>query len=944
MKRERQRSGRREASRAAQPLPSGGGVSKEIEEPNAVRNDLHFDGFISYSHRADDMLAPRLQAGLQQFAKPWWRRRAIRMFRDESSLSANPHLWTSIEGALRSSDWFVLLLSPEAASSQWVDREVSWWAENKDPNRILPVLTEGEFVWDETSQTLHPSSSVPPSLLNAFTEEPRWVDLRWARTDTELDLRNTRFRSAIADIASAVRNTPKDDLESEEVRQHRRTKRTAWAAGISLALLAALSTFAAFFAFDQRNEARAQTLAARSAASVATRLDLGLLLAVEGYRTHDSLETRAGLLTALNSAAFLAGSHPEVGTPWAISVSRNGSVLAALSKDGDVTLWDPNGWQQGATLGNVGQAVSVAVSADGTHVAAGGGKGAFVWRVSDGEQVGPGILEPDQGFVYISPEGGTLLTAETFGSVWRLAVWTVTTGEMRGSVDVGEESAFGGADFSPDGSRILVSSGGGNIGIFDTSTLEPILLEQEFEVPTSLGVVASPAGGVIATGSHVPPSISFLDAESLEPIGNPIVPRSGGRIYSFTFSPGGERLLAQTDDGATAVIDVASGLEVATLVGRTGFGAGAFWLDSNRLVSATSDGGLHEWDMSRNTVLGRVSREPLVFDTPSPGTLATLIGDQLLIDWADGTRQEFTLEVFCAVVSLSIEAMIGALGCEDQAELITLVIDLNDGHVLARHPVIRESADDYPGGLALSPDGRVIGIAMPRGQVMAIDSITGDVVLPLTDLDPWAVFTVGWAPDGSFIAAGQLGKLIFFDPSTWTPVSEVLLEPNEIALRDLALHPDGRRLFVASESGYVWIVDLESMSIDGDPLDASGTQLQGVAVSGDGSMVAASSRDGAVRLWETESRRSIGPALQGHRLAGFDLAFGPAGLQSTGMETIDHLTGFGDASTIYWTLEPDILTQTACALVGRNLTRAEWAEYVPDPSYRVTCPQFPAGA
>ena len=39
---------------------------------------LVYDGFISYSHAADDLLAPRLQAGLQRFAKPWWKRRACR--------------------------------------------------------------------------------------------------------------------------------------------------------------------------------------------------------------------------------------------------------------------------------------------------------------------------------------------------------------------------------------------------------------------------------------------------------------------------------------------------------------------------------------------------------------------------------------------------------------------------------------------------------------------------------------------------------------------------------------------------------------------------------------------------------------------------------------------------------------------------------------------------
>ena len=106
-----------------------------------------YDAFVSYSHAADDLLAPRLQAGLQRFAKPWWKRRALHVFRDESSLSASPHLWGSIVAAMEGSAWFVLLLSPEAASSPWVDREIAWWVANKEPGRIIPVLTDGTFAW-----------------------------------------------------------------------------------------------------------------------------------------------------------------------------------------------------------------------------------------------------------------------------------------------------------------------------------------------------------------------------------------------------------------------------------------------------------------------------------------------------------------------------------------------------------------------------------------------------------------------------------------------------------------------------------------------------------------------------------------------------------------------------------------------------------------------------
>ena len=45
-----------------------------------------YDAFLSYSHAADGKLAPSLQSGLQQFAKPWNRLRAIRVFRDKTGV------------------------------------------------------------------------------------------------------------------------------------------------------------------------------------------------------------------------------------------------------------------------------------------------------------------------------------------------------------------------------------------------------------------------------------------------------------------------------------------------------------------------------------------------------------------------------------------------------------------------------------------------------------------------------------------------------------------------------------------------------------------------------------------------------------------------------------------------------------------------------------------
>jgi hypothetical protein len=100
-----------------------------------------YDAFISYSHKHDAMIGPALQSDLQRFAKPWYKMRALRIFLDTADLAANPALWPSIEDALGSSRWFILLASADAANSTWVNREVTWWLAHRSIDELLVVGT-----------------------------------------------------------------------------------------------------------------------------------------------------------------------------------------------------------------------------------------------------------------------------------------------------------------------------------------------------------------------------------------------------------------------------------------------------------------------------------------------------------------------------------------------------------------------------------------------------------------------------------------------------------------------------------------------------------------------------------------------------------------------------------------------------------------------------------
>lgn len=94
------------------------GVSRDrAAGQDEAPGELTYAAFISYSRAVDGKLAPAIQSGLERFAKPWWRVRVLRVFRDDASLTANPGLWSSIQEGLARSEHFILLASQRAAKS-----------------------------------------------------------------------------------------------------------------------------------------------------------------------------------------------------------------------------------------------------------------------------------------------------------------------------------------------------------------------------------------------------------------------------------------------------------------------------------------------------------------------------------------------------------------------------------------------------------------------------------------------------------------------------------------------------------------------------------------------------------------------------------------------------------------------------------------------------------
>jgi hypothetical protein len=311
-----------------------------------------YDAFISYSHAADDRLAPATRRALEQLARPWRRRRALRVFQDHTGLAASPDLWDSIAGALAEARYFVLLASPEASASHWVQQELEEFLRHHPVDHVLLALTNGELRWDRTSGDFATTSTaLPPQLQGRYGAEPLWVDLRWASTEAHLDVRNTRFRSAMADLAAPIYGLARDDLDAEDLHEYRRARRVRTTATAIVALLAVTATISTLLAIGQRNDARNQRATATKEARIASSRDASfhaaadrsrsleqrLLLGVHAVDIQDDPNARAGLIAALQDATGL-DSH-LTGIDSGVLAAATSSITALSIDSSGMAQW-----------------------------------------------------------------------------------------------------------------------------------------------------------------------------------------------------------------------------------------------------------------------------------------------------------------------------------------------------------------------------------------------------------------------------------------------------------------------------------------------------------------------------------------------------------------------------------------------------------------------------
>ena len=456
-----------------------------------MKDSAGYDLFISHSRRLDARIAESLQRGIESFAKPWWRPRSLRVFRDVSSLSANPNLWSSIETALARTRFLVLLASPEAAASPWVRRELQWWLEHRAPDSLFIAVTAGHVPWSEdTTPVGQPTTScMPEFILTHYASAPRWVDLRALRSEQQISRHNPALLDAIADIGAAVRGIDKDQLVGEHIRQHRRVLRVATAAVVLLTLLTVATVIASVLFAGQRNTARRQRDIARQQRDLAVSRQLiddseslatsnapvAKLESLAAWRIHPTNEARYAMLLAASRPQF-ASLTGHTGAVVSIAFSPGGGTLASSSLDGTVRLWSttthlPIGGP--LAVGGANDAIwSVAFSPDDRLLASGSGDGTVqLWDVATHRPLGAPLTgqSGSASSVAFSPDGRTLVSTGTNGTV---QLWDVATRRPLGDplLAGGKNDAVETVAFSHNGRMLASGSFDGKVRLWNVAS------------------------------------------------------------------------------------------------------------------------------------------------------------------------------------------------------------------------------------------------------------------------------------------------------------------------------------------------------------------------------------------------------------------------------------------------------------------------------------------
>jgi len=677
------------------------------------------------------------------------------------------------------------------------------------------------------------------------------------------------------------------------------------------------------------------------------------LESIAAWRLNPSTDARYAMLAAAArpGISVLTGRTSRV---LSVAFSPDGKTLASGQFYGSVQLWDvttgrPTGHPLNGHLGPLNSAYSVAFSPDGKTLASGNDYGTvLLWDVNTGRQIRH-LFTPHQTAhdysispVAFSPDGKTLAGVSfhsTPPGTATVRLWDVATGRP-----IGKALHAGAVDlvaFSPDSKTLASVSYIGTVRLWDVATGHPI--GKALHAGAVDLAAFSPDGKTLASVS-LKGRIRLWDMATGRKIGDLLTGHTGP-IDSVAFSADGKTLAAGGQNGTVRLWDVANQEPITTLTGHTApVYSVAFSPGGKTLASGGDDGTIRLWNVTNQepitTLTGHTRPADSVAFSPGGKTLASGSDTGILL-WDVASDRQISRPVtghtgpLHSVNSVAFRPdgkTLASGGFDGTVRLWDVATGRQVGHSFT----VRSSVVS----LAFSLDGKTLAGGSADGPIRLWDVATQQLIATLTG-HTGMVYSVVFSPDGKILASGgDDGTVRLWDVATDRQLGHGLVGHIGPRVASVVFSPDGKILASASSDGTVRLWDVATHLQIGRPLTNHGGAVASVVFSPDGKTLASVDADGTIHLWDLATQQQItvlpghaSPALPGQPIPVYSLAFSPDGKTLASAST-DHIVQLWDVSYLV-----DVVPHL-CALAGRSLTRAEWAQLVPSgPAYQRVCPE-----
>lgn len=908
--------------------------------------------FISYARTDAGFVWGRLVGALEERGKAVWL--------DRVDIPPAADWRERIERGIEAARAFVFVISPDAVTSYECGQELRQAiTANK---RLIPVLTRDVDTdavafelkrpnWIELRDDEQFDAGID-QLISALETDLEWVDAHarlavrakeWegAGHDASLLLRGSDLRDArrwLADQNSHAEAATADQrafiLASHQATTRRRVATVA-AIAAALVISAALGTLAVVraqqrqTALTQRQLADSRQVAFEAASLHQTRPDLSMLLSVEAFRISPTEQARSSLLT--EQAQLYAGSIPAERFGVLSTAFSSDSRTLATATPSTINLWSPLTHRRTASVAPTGfTGDEIAFSPNGDSILATDYDGFTLLDGHDphrqvGSFVRPKLNVSDAA---LSPDGRTVATANLGGTIDLVAL----PSDRLLRVFKPFSRITSKVTFDPADANILAAVGDHQtVKLIDvrTGAVRESLPGNSDPIYSS-AIAFSPDGNAIATAapSH---NVTIWSTHSRRLLTT--LTGNSNAVGGIAFSPDGH-IIATVSGRTAALWDAGTGTQLTSLPPlATNLDRVQFSPDGSLLAtSSIRDGTVQLWKLQGAVVLDHYVQVRVAF---SHGGKLIAVAD------GGGTVRlldSHTHQVVRRLVPDPHESGVGSTTRDvafspDDRLIATAgrnaawIWNTNTGKVVAR-VVVPSTQLDILYEVAFSPDGHTLAMAGIPGPIMLYDIDAGRIVRKLGSAAQFGGYErLAFTPNGRYLVAAGV------DVEVWNVQTGKLAAKfsNGPQLYSVAVSPDGLAVAAGYGDGSIVLWDLRTHRRSRQQLSSFGGHLgpvQDLAFSASGEILASAGQDATIKLWNVRGSRALLATLSGHSDSVITVAFAPNGTLASGGD---------DGALITWDLNPQGARNDVCETLHTELTRDDWARYVPNEPFQRIC-------